>query len=172
MLRFEATLVCTGCSTQRVNLITEEERHLLQRGDLLALMCSECHTVTDWDLYREDRRHKTAEQAAASREQRSGMENRHYGRVRLHIPIEFRYSVAGLEFSETTATVNISRTGVYFLTAKELRWGMKVTVVLPRTVVPDPKNPALNGKIVRIDRRSEEPPFGVAVELEGVTLDV
>ena len=172
MLRFEATLVCTGCSTQRVNLITDEERHRLQRGDSLELMCSECHAVTDWDLYTEDRRHKTAEEAAAAREQRSGMENRRYGRVRLHIPIEFRYSVAGLEFSETTTTVNISRTGVYFLTGKELRWGMKVTVVLPHSVVPDQKNPAMTGKIVRIDRRSGEPQYGVAVDLEGVTLDI
>lgn len=172
MLRFEAILICSSCTTQRLEMLTEETIHCLTMGDSLSLMCSQCHTVTEWGLAEEDRRRRQAEAPAAPQERRTGRERRFYGRVRLHLPIEYKYSVGGLEFSEMTATINISRSGIYFLTSKELRWGMKLMVLLPRTLVPDTKNPVLEGRIVRIDQRSEKPRFGIAVHFEGITLAI
>lgn len=170
MLRFEATLVCEGCGIKRVNLVTDEDIHRLKRGDFLKLICSECHTVTDWGLLAEDRREMPDRRKTPTR--RAGEDKRRYGRVRLHLPIEVRHSVGGMEFAENTTTVNISRSGIYFLTDRDLRWGMKIMVVLPHALVPDPKNPALEGRIVRIDPRSEAPRFGVAVHFEGITLEI
>ena len=172
MLRFEATLICSSCTTQRLEMLTEETLHRLTMGDSLSLMCSQCHTVTEWGLAEEDRRQRRAREPEAPQERRADRDRRIHGRVRIHLPIEYKYSVGGLEFPGTTSTVNISRSGIYFLTSKELRWGMKLMVLLPHTIVPDSKNPVLDGRIVRIDQRSEEPRFGVAVHFEGITLAI
>lgn len=169
-MRFEAMLICEGCETERVDALSEEELHRLRMGDRLDRMCSECHTVTQWALVGEERREPVERRQGVDR--RGGVERRERGRVRLHVPIEYHYTVAGMEYPERVTTVNISRSGVYFRTNKELRWGMKLLVTLPHSLVPDPKNPALEGRIVRIDRHPDKPQYGVAVHFEGVVLEI
>lgn len=170
MLRLEATLVCSFCGTQRLNIVTDEELDRLKGGHFLKLICDQCHIVTDWGLLVEDRRWILNRRQTSER--RRGSDKREHGRVRIGMPVEFRCFVGGSEYCEKTTTVNISRSGIYFLTNEQLRLGQEMTVILAPALVHDPNNPVLKGRIVRIDEGDREPRRGVVVYFEGIKLDI
>ena len=176
-MKFEATLVCERCENSRVDLIDEEQLDHIIKGEALVRMCSNCHQETAWSLAEEERRQRgLPKRAGASRiperDRRGAPNKRRNRRVQLHIPIEMRYSVAGLEFREETTSVNISRTGLFLLTNAELRYGMTVSMILPRPLLPDPKNPVLQARVARIiERTGGGPKYGVGVEFLGVVME-
>lgn len=176
-MKFEALLVCESCDSSRVDLIDEEQLDHIIKGEALVRMCSTCHQETGWSLAEEERRRRgLPKREGVSRlpekDRRAGPDKRRNRRVQLHIPIEVRYSVAGMEFREETTSVNISRTGLYFLTNAQLRYGMTISLVLPRPLLPDPKNPVLQARVARIDeRRGDGPKYGIGVEFLGVAMD-
>lgn len=176
-MKFEATLVCEKCENSRVDLIEEQQLHHILQGEALLRMCAKCHQETAWSLAEEERRRrglpKRETPSRRAERARSGINKRQHRRVQLHIPIEVRYLISGLEFREETTTVNVSRDGVYFLTNADLRWGMRVSVVMPRPLVPDPNNPVLQARVMRIDRRrGEGPKYGIGLEFLGVTMEI
>ena len=176
-MKFEATLVCESCENTRVDLIDEEKLDHIIKGEALVQMCSTCHQETGWSLAEEERRRRGLPKRAgisrrADEDRRAGIDKRRNRRVQLHIPIEVRYSVAGLEFREETTSVNITRTGLYFLTSAELRYGMTLSLVLPRPLLPDPKNPVMQARVARIDeQRGDGPKYGIGVEYLGVAME-
>ena len=176
-MKFEATLVCQKCENSRVDLIDEQQLHYIMKGEGLLRMCPKCHQETAWSLAEEERHRrglpKRETPSPKSEKALTGANKRQHRRVRLHIPIEVRYTVSGLEFREETTTVNVSRNGVYFLTNADLRWGMTVAVVMPRPLAPDPNHPVLQARVMRIDqRRGDGPKYGIGLEFLGVTMEI
>ena len=89
--------------------------------------------------------------------------NRNHGRVPLRLPVMVRVSNGALRFEEVTETLNVSRTGVYFQTARPYEKGTPVQVTLNYS----PMNPTSGieqpGTVVRIDPDPVTRTKGVAV---------
>jgi hypothetical protein len=93
-------------------------------------------------------------------------ERRKKSRAKISRPIRVRPSEPRDEhFEDVTASINASRTGVYFHTRREKYYkGMRVFVTFPYSAPNDAMNSEYVGEIVRIEALGDGK-FGIAVHL-------
>ena len=97
----------------------------------------------------------------------SGAERRRWPRIRIAQPVRLRSADPAVALEEVSSTVDVSREGIYFLTALDAyRVGLRLLVVFPyiaeRPPGPDEEHPA---EVVRVESRPGGS-HGVALRFE------
>jgi hypothetical protein len=91
-----------------------------------------------------------ADTRTVNSDNRSG-ERRNVGRCQLRLPIRVRTKNASQQEQEITNTVNVSRTGLRFITTKAYAPGLELLIVYPYWATQDPFNREYAARVIRID---------------------
>ncbi len=86
-------------------------------------------------------------------------------RIRIGQPLKIRASdPKDADIEEVNVTRNVSREGIYFVSAiRTYTEGMRLYVTVPHHNPPDPKDREYLGQVVRVDRMAEQQ-CGVAIQ--------
>lgn len=139
-IAISALLQCSGCLIVSSFLLTHGEVGAAGASAFITRPCPRCQRETMWNVVTSDRREtrvldtvKPVMRPAPSEEaeRRRREERRQEQRLTVQVPIRIR-SPYGDE--EVTKTVNLSRTGVRFLSSKDYPLGSTLFVAAPYTV--------------------------------------
>lgn len=119
-------LECSRCQQRRFTPIPEAEEQFVGEGFTVARHCEKCKATTPWSYS-----HPPHEDVMPTTDAKLFQENRRNGRAPLVIPIKLIRDKYGTMIEEECETVNVSRTGVCFLTSRHYEKGEAVEVIMP-----------------------------------------
>lgn len=175
----EVWLSCRRCGQKFLTTVQEAEFGQLTKGFLLARNCGTCKATTPWEFATEGPVQPATESAAerdgelspevpprdaAGSERASAKDLSKNGRVPMKMRVKVTRHKYGIELEDICETVNISRHGVYFLTAQIYEIGETAEVVLPYKE-GDLAIPVL-ARVVRTDTPEDSPLRAVTVHLQ------
>jgi len=161
----QAWLQCQRCHEGRLTSVPEAEDEFIRDGFLIARPCDHCRATTTWGF-------TPAESAAEARrgaggraaDEKSGRDQRRKGRAPIQMKIQVTREKYGTVLEDICETVNVSRNGVYFLSARNYDVGELLQVVVPYkegdVAIPVP------ARVVRQDERGDSFYHAVAIKLE------
>lgn len=135
-----ALLQCSGCLVVSSFLLTHGEVGAAGASSFITRPCPRCKRETMWNFVTSDRRQSlvldkvkpvVGPPPSPEAERRSAEERRQEQRLAVQVPIRIRTPYGGEEVSKT---VNLSRTGARFLSAKDYPVGTTLFVAAPYTV--------------------------------------
>ena len=160
-----APLECSRCYQRAAIPLSEVEAEALNEGLLIARHCDTCKATTNWAFYLEkapaveagpeEMQNAAPEGAQAAAPEpapaASGMDLRKKGRAPIRLTIKVIRSKYGLNVFDVCETINVSRTGVYFITEQGYEIGENLEIVLPYH--PDSMAIPVSAVVVRQDSR-------------------
>jgi len=167
-------LECQHCHQKLLTSVPEAQGEFLCEGFLVVRHCSQCKATRPWGITTEPESTSLEPQAAeagpppvkaaAPREGWPQEDLRGKGRAPIKMAIKVIRQKYGTTLEDIGTTVNVSRTGVYFLTERNYNVGEPVEVILPYkegdVAIPVP------GRVVRQDQPKGIFQRGVAIQLE------
>jgi len=117
----QAWLECKNCHQKLLGPIPEAEVEHLVVGVVVARQCDRCRATTTWQLTIEEE----LVGAGGKKDPRAKT------RAALRLSIKVIREVDGANVEEVCGTLNVSRNGAYFLTAKDYEVGERIKIVLP-----------------------------------------
>ncbi len=100
-----------------------------------------------------------------ARSDRRAAQQRNHRRTPLELPLRVTSRMSGKQLQETTRTVNVCRTGVYFRSELSYQKDLPVGIELNYSDAPAASNLEQRGVVVRIDPLPATSRHGVAVKL-------
>ena len=174
-----ALLECERCHQKTSTLVPEAEIQSLGEGFTIARHCEKCKGTTSW-LYCVE---KSPAAMAAPHAPRPGeaipaeastlgsagpmKDHRKKGRAPIRLTIKVIRTKYGINFFDVCDTINVSRTGVYFMTEQGYEVGEEVAVVVPYH--PNSMAIPVPARVVRQDERRGTYAKYVAVQLTSGT---
>ena len=186
----EGMLDCLVCKTRTWQPLDPIQARGLQLSGAIRLPCTVCKRETSWVVSEYDRRlgsdRRMQFQSAKGLETSPDKEQHHHGvvpkpelpirterrgasqrrnkRVALQLPMRVRVNAYDLHFEEVTKTVNVSRSGVYFISSSPYEEGTLAYVSLNYFQEIAGSNIEQRGKVVRVESPANKS-RGVAIEL-------
>jgi len=171
-------LECRRCSRHIHSAVPEADDGSLREGFVIARPCENCKATTGWvylvekPVVVEARACDTGEAPAAGPEAVAGgtaappdplRDQRQKGRAPIHLTIKIIRTKYGLPTYDVCQTINVSRTGVYFITEQGYEVGETLKVIVPYH--PDSLAIPVPARVVRQDERPGSYEKGVAIQL-------
>jgi PilZ domain-containing protein len=175
----EVWLSCRRCGQKLLTSVPEADVGDLTKGSLIARICEKCKVTTTWEIATEGAAQPATEagvprnaepspeaspSGAADSGKASTKDLRKNGRVPMKMRVKVTRHKFGIEMEDICETVNVSRHGVYFLTAQYYEIGETVEVVLPYKKGDLAMH--VPGRVVRTDTPQDSPLLAVAVHLQ------
>lgn len=169
-------LECQRCSHQIHAAVPEADDGSLHDGFTIARPCERCKATTGWAYVFE--KPVTADMPSPGEERVPGHEGtpnappsapdpgrdqRQKGRAPIHLTIKIIRTKYGLPTYDVCQTINVSRTGVYFITEQGYEVGENLKVIVPYH--PDSLAIPVPARVVRQDERPGSYEKGVAIHL-------
>ncbi|MGH9862680.1 MAG: PilZ domain-containing protein [Candidatus Acidiferrales bacterium] len=166
-----ALLRCSACLVVSSFLLTYTELGAVAASSFITRACPRCQRETLWSFVSSDRRASPVAEMRKSvmeqiEEERRAQDRRQETRLTVEVPIRIR-STYGEE--EVTKTVNLSRKGARFTSAKEYAVGSMVFVAAPYREGQDPIE--VKGTIAHVEELSGSPKRLVGVKLYEVRFE-
>ena len=166
-----ALLRCSACLVVSSFLLTHKEVGATGASSFITRACPRCQRETLWSFVSSDRRSSPIAERVKSvveqiEEERRAQDRRQETRLTVQVPIRIR-STYGEE--EVTKTVNLSRTGTRFTSAKEYAVGSMVFVAAPYREGQDLIE--VKGTIAHVEELSGSPKKLVGVKLYEVRFE-
>jgi PilZ domain-containing protein len=117
----QAWLECKNCHQKLLGQIPQAEVEHLVVGVVVARQCDRCRATTTWQLTIEDEHADAAVEKAPRTKTRAA----------LRVSIKVMREVEGAMVEDVCETLNVSRNGAYFLTAKNYEVGESLKIILP-----------------------------------------
>ncbi len=155
----QAWLECRRCHQRLLTPVPEVQAEYLREGLLLARHCETCKATTAWAAAESG----APPEAQPPSESVAREDQRAKGRAPIEIMVKVIRRKYGTTIEDICKTLNVSRTGVYFLTAKYYDLHEPVEVILPYKE-GDVSIP-LPAFVVRQDEAKETFEHGVALRL-------
>jgi hypothetical protein len=167
-------LQCQRCQQKILSPVPEAHGEFLCEGFLIARHCETCKATTPWGITTESEPvvveaepvavTPASGEAALALEEKPREEQRGKGRAPIKMLIKVTREKYGTAFDDICTTVNVSRTGAYFMSQQHYDVGEMVKVVLPYkegdVAIPVP------ARVVRQDESNKGFHRGVAIHLE------
>jgi len=117
----QAWLECKNCHQKVLGPIPQAEVEHLVVGVVVARQCDRCRATTTWQLTIEDDHEAPGGEKAPRAKTRAA----------LKLSIKVMREVDGATVEDVCETLNVSRNGAYFLTAKVYQVGESLKIILP-----------------------------------------
>jgi hypothetical protein len=171
-----ARLECQRCARQIHAPVPEAADGSLREGFVIARPCDTCKATTGWAYVVErpvaTEANSQVEMPPSGQEAvpgavlppvEPGRDQRQKGRAPIHLTIKIIRTKYGLPTYDVCQTINVSRTGVYFITEQGYDVGENLKVILPYH--PDSVAIPVPARVVRQDERPGSYEKGVAIQI-------
>jgi hypothetical protein len=153
-------LQCQGCHQKLLTPVPEAQGEFLCEGFRVARHCEQCRATAPWGFTTET---QTDAPAPAAAEAMPKEDQRAKGRAPLTMIVKVTRKKYGTTLQDLCQTINVSRTGAYFLTSQNYEVGEPLEVVINYKegdlAIPAP------AKVVRQDQPQGTFLKGVAIQL-------
>jgi hypothetical protein len=162
--RARVWLECQLCHQTVLGPVPEAEDEYLSEGFLLARACERCKATTPWDLT-SDPKSSAGPKAAAEATKKKNLEAmRDKGRAPIKMKIKVTRDMLGAVLDDISETVNVSASGVFFVTSQIYEVGSLVKVILPYN--PDEMGLPISARVVRRIKGAEPSSYQVALHFD------
>jgi len=157
-------LECQLCHQTILGSVPEAEDEYLSEGFLLARSCERCKATTPWDLT-SDPQSTAAPKAAAEAAKKKNLEAmRAKGRAPIKMKIKVTRDMLGAVLDDIGDTVNVSASGVCFVSSQLYEVGSTVKVILPYN--PGEMGLPISALVVRRSKGAESSSHLVALHFD------
>ncbi len=160
-------LECKRCHERAFTPLPEAENEAVGDGFMVARPCDTCKSTTYWLVVVEaptSAEPATASSSASAEEMPwSPDDKRAKGRAPIKMLIQVIRQKYEARITDLSETLNVSRTGVYFLSHKEYEVGEWVEIIVPYH--PDSVAIPVPARVVRKDHRNDTYKKGIALQL-------